>query len=74
MSGRIFDLFKVTGLTDSSWFVCFFVPHQVPAATLEFVKQRGVDVTVLQTEKAVAEYNQLAGKGARVGGVFHSTC
>lgn len=51
---------------------CLF--HQVPAATLQFVKQRGVDVTVLQTEKAVAEYNQLAAKGAKVGGVFHSTC
>lgn len=49
-------------------------PPQVPAATLDFVKQRGVDVTVLQTEKAVAEYNQLASKGAKVGGVFHSTC
>lgn len=48
--------------------------HQVPSTTLEFVKQTGVDVTVLQTEKAVAEYNKLAGKGAKVGGVFHSTC
>lgn len=48
--------------------------HQVPAATLEFVRQRGVHVTVLQTEKAVAEYNQLAGQGVKVGGVFHSTC
>lgn len=47
---------------------------QVPSATLEFVKRAGVDVTVLQTERAVAEYNRLAGRGARVGGVFHSTC
>uniref|UniRef100_A0A668S3J9 Mth938 domain-containing protein n=1 Tax=Oreochromis aureus TaxID=47969 RepID=A0A668S3J9_OREAU len=36
--------------------------------------QKGVDVKVLQTEKAVAEYNKLAGQGAKVGGVFHSTC
>ncbi|TMS07101.1 Mth938 domain-containing protein [Larimichthys crocea] len=47
---------------------------QVPASTLDFVKQKGVDVRVLQTEKAVAEYNKLAGQGAKVGGVFHSTC
>lgn len=51
---------------------CWF--HQVPSATLEFVKRTGVDVTVLQTEKAVAEYNKLAFGGAKVGGVFHSTC
>ncbi|KAG8001757.1 hypothetical protein GBF38_011832 [Nibea albiflora] len=47
---------------------------QVPASTLDFVKQKGVDVRVLQTEKAVAEYNKLVGQGAKVGGVFHSTC
>ncbi|KAM6945935.1 mth938 domain-containing protein [Aplochiton taeniatus] len=47
---------------------------QVPASTLDFVKQHGVDVRVLQTEKAVAEYNILVGQGAKVGGVFHSTC
>ncbi|OCT93291.1 hypothetical protein XELAEV_18016357mg [Xenopus laevis] len=29
---------------------------------------------VFQTEKAVKEYNCLASQGARVGGVFHSTC
>lgn len=50
------------------------VCSQVPSSTLDFVKQRGVDVRVLQTEKAVAEYNKLVGKGAKVGGVFHSTC
>ncbi|XP_042082956.1 mth938 domain-containing protein isoform X1 [Haplochromis burtoni] len=47
---------------------------QVPSSTLDFVKQKGVDVKVFQTEKAVAEYNKLAGQGAKVGGVFHSTC
>uniref|UniRef100_A0A1A7YYD7 Mth938 domain-containing protein n=1 Tax=Iconisemion striatum TaxID=60296 RepID=A0A1A7YYD7_9TELE len=47
---------------------------QVPASTLDFVKHRGVEVRVLQTEKAVAEYNKLAVQGAKVGGVFHSTC
>lgn len=60
---------SMKGLIECS---CLF--HQVPSATLEFVRQSGVDVTVLQTQKAVAEYNRLAGKGAKVGGVFHSTC
>ncbi|KAL6115658.1 aamdc [Pungitius sinensis] len=47
---------------------------QVPSSTLDFVIQKGVEVTVLQTEKAVAEYNKLASRGDKVGGVFHSTC
>ncbi|NXA81602.1 AAMDC protein, partial [Thryothorus ludovicianus] len=47
---------------------------QVPASTVEYLKQKGIDVLVLQTEKAVAEYNALAARGAKVGGVFHSTC
>ncbi|XP_071370020.1 mth938 domain-containing protein-like [Centroberyx affinis] len=47
---------------------------QVPSSTLDFVSQKGVEVRVLQTEKAVAEYNNLVGQGAKVGGVFHSTC
>uniref|UniRef100_H2L4U6 Adipogenesis associated, Mth938 domain containing n=1 Tax=Oryzias latipes TaxID=8090 RepID=H2L4U6_ORYLA len=46
----------------------------VPPSTLDFVKQKGVDVQVFQTEKAVAEYNKMAAQGAKVGGVFHSTC
>ncbi|XP_041438645.1 mth938 domain-containing protein-like [Xenopus laevis] len=47
---------------------------QVPAATLEYIKTQGVVALVFQTEKAVKEYNSLASQGARVGGVFHSTC
>ncbi|XP_054651008.1 mth938 domain-containing protein [Dunckerocampus dactyliophorus] len=47
---------------------------QVPASTLDCVAKRGVDVRVLQTEQAVAEYNALARQGIKVGGVFHSTC
>uniref|UniRef100_A0AAQ4S370 Adipogenesis associated, Mth938 domain containing n=1 Tax=Gasterosteus aculeatus aculeatus TaxID=481459 RepID=A0AAQ4S370_GASAC len=50
------------------------VSSQVPSSTLDFVTQKGVEVRVLQTEKAVAEYNKLAGRGGKVGGVFHSTC
>ncbi|XP_007883502.1 mth938 domain-containing protein [Callorhinchus milii] len=47
---------------------------QVPSITLDYIKSKGVDVKVLQTEKAVREYNSLASQGARVGGIFHSTC
>ncbi|XP_041732136.1 mth938 domain-containing protein-like [Coregonus clupeaformis] len=47
---------------------------QVPSSTVDFVRQRGVELRVLQTEKAVTEYNNLVGQGAKVGGVFHSTC
>ncbi|XP_056621992.1 mth938 domain-containing protein [Triplophysa dalaica] len=47
---------------------------QVPPSTLEYVKEQGVDVRVFQTEQAVKEYNALVGRGAKVGGVFHSTC
>ncbi|XP_029026689.1 mth938 domain-containing protein [Betta splendens] len=47
---------------------------QVPSTTVDYVKQKGVEIRVLQTEKAVAEYNKLVGEGAKVGGVFHSTC
>ncbi|CAL8352108.1 unnamed protein product [Lota lota] len=47
---------------------------QVQSSTLDLLRQKGVVVRVLQTEKAVAEYNDLVGQGVRVGGVFHSTC
>ncbi|XP_020781467.1 mth938 domain-containing protein [Boleophthalmus pectinirostris] len=47
---------------------------QVPGSTLDFVRGRGVEVTVLQTEKAVDQYNKLAAQGRKVAGIFHSTC
>ncbi|NXX85358.1 AAMDC protein, partial [Urocolius indicus] len=47
---------------------------QVPPSTVDYLKKNGIDVVVLQTEKAVEEYNTLAAQGVRVGGVFHSTC
>ncbi|XP_067889172.1 mth938 domain-containing protein isoform X1 [Heterodontus francisci] len=47
---------------------------QVPSRTLEYLKSKGVEPKVLQTEAAVREYNLLASRGARVGGLFHSTC
>ncbi|XP_074973504.1 mth938 domain-containing protein isoform X1 [Phalacrocorax aristotelis] len=47
---------------------------QVPPSTLDYLKKNGIDVLVLQTEKAVEKYNALAAQGVKVGGVFHSTC
>ncbi|XP_032227368.1 mth938 domain-containing protein isoform X2 [Nematostella vectensis] len=47
---------------------------KVPPKTVQFAEARGVEVLVHLTEDAVKKYNQLAIQGARVGGVFHSTC
>ncbi len=41
--------------------------------TLDLLRDRGIAVQVLQTEKAVARYNELS-RHAPVGGLFHSTC
>ncbi len=43
------------------------------AETLKLLEERGVEVHLLQTEKAVNLYNELAGK-ARVAALIHSTC
>ena len=47
---------------------------QVPAETLDALRQLGVAVHVLETREAAKLYNTLAEAGQRVGGVFHSTC
>ncbi len=41
--------------------------------TLDLLRDRGIAVQVLQTEQAVARYNELS-RDAPVGGLFHSTC
>lgn len=46
---------------------------QVCPETLQMLKDRGVAVHALQTEKAVRVYNELSDKES-VGGLFHSTC
>lgn len=46
---------------------------QVCSETLEFLKQRGIDFHVLQSEEAVHLYNKLREKEL-VGALFHSTC
>ena len=43
-------------------------------ATLERLESRGIAVQVVETRRAVKIYNELAGRGETVGGLFHSTC
>jgi hypothetical protein len=47
---------------------------QVKSETLDTLKERGIDVDVLQTEQAVERYNALQAEGKAVAGLFHSTC
>ena len=42
--------------------------------TLSLLEARGVSVEVAETKSAARIYNDLAGKGEAVGGLFHSTC
>ena len=47
---------------------------QVQSETLRVLEEAGVETHVLQTEEAVARYNDLQSDGRPVGGLFHSTC
>lgn len=66
--------YSLRGKECDTCFSDFLFSPEVPASTVEYLKKNGIDVLVLQTEKAVAEYNALAARGVKVGGVFHSTC
>ena len=46
---------------------------QVQEETLAYLDAHGIETHVLQTDEAVARYNQLR-QDHRVGGLFHSTC
>jgi hypothetical protein len=46
---------------------------QTSPETLEFLRERGIPVDVVETRAAVDLYNKLA-KHQAVGGLFHSTC
>jgi hypothetical protein len=46
---------------------------QVPAATLDFLKEKQIEAHVLPTAEAVELYNKLTEKSP-VGGLFHTTC
>ena len=46
---------------------------QVPAETISHLEARGIAVEVLQTEDAIARYNELA-RDTPVAALIHSTC
>ena len=46
---------------------------EVSQATLGMLKEKGIEVHILQTELAVKLYNKLR-ETESVGGLFHSTC
>jgi hypothetical protein len=46
---------------------------EICAETLALLKERGIEVHVLQTEKAVGLYNRLSAH-RKVGALIHSTC
>ena len=46
---------------------------QVAPETLELLKERGIEIHVLETRQAVALYNRLRVDSA-VAGLFHTTC
>ncbi len=43
-------------------------------STLELLETRGIEARAEETGAAIDLYNRLAEEGARVGGLFHSTC
>ena len=47
---------------------------QVKNETEEYLRESDVDYHVAETREAVKLFNQLAKKGKRVGGLFHTTC
>jgi len=47
---------------------------QVQSDTLQRLDDKGVETHVLETEAAVARYNELQAADRPVGGLFHSTC
>jgi len=46
---------------------------QTAPETLQWLKDKGIPVHVVQTEQAVALYNERR-EAAPIGGLFHSTC
>ena len=47
---------------------------QTGRETVKWLDQRGVKHHILETREAAKLYNELAGRGDAVGGLFHSTC
>jgi hypothetical protein len=47
---------------------------QTPRETIAWLTEHGVTHHLLETREAAKLYNELAGQGIAVGGLFHSTC
>ena len=47
---------------------------QVPDATIDYFRERGLTVYVLQSQTAVDKFNELSEAGKKVGLLLHSTC
>jgi len=47
---------------------------QVMDETIDRLEEEGVEVDVLETDRAVERYNELADAGRAVGALIHSTC
>jgi hypothetical protein len=46
----------------------------VPSAVVRSLSERGIEILVLDTAKAVEAYNERAGRGERVAAGLHLTC
>lgn len=46
---------------------------QTSKETIDFLEQKNLNYQILQTEKAITRYNELA-ENKRVGALIHSTC
>ncbi len=47
---------------------------KIPNQTIAYLEEKGIEVVVAETKKAVKNYNSRVERGEAVGGLFHSTC
>lgn len=47
---------------------------KIQKATIDYLKEKGVEVVVARTGKGIKCYNEYIARGYMVGGLFHSTC
>uniref|UniRef100_A0A7C4AJK0 Uncharacterized protein n=1 Tax=Thermodesulfovibrio aggregans TaxID=86166 RepID=A0A7C4AJK0_9BACT len=47
---------------------------KVPESVINELKKKGIETFVIDTEKAVALFNQFLNEGKKVAGAFHLTC
>jgi hypothetical protein len=47
---------------------------QTPPETIAWLEKHGMKYHILETREAAKLYNELAGQGVAVAGLFHSTC